>query len=148
LIGLILDRKCSSMCSHLSSNRLFPECTIHRGIKDELKVNPVFMDIIDTGRRNYVGLIYDRKSRDYYCKILHRCKHSCRARLYYSRPCSLSLINHIEWTKTCALCNVRHMGTVGNFDCVWCNESLDVSMPCLLNHSRVNKNSVWHRVTI
>jgi len=58
------------------------------------------MDIIDVGHRNYVGLIYDRK--------LRRCKHSCHGRLYYSGPCSLSLINHVEWTKTCVLCNASY----------------------------------------
>jgi len=34
-------------------------------------------------------LIYDKKLRDYYCKILHRCKHCCHGRFYYSGPCSL-----------------------------------------------------------
>jgi len=29
-------------------------------------------------RDSYVELIYDRKLRDYYCKILYRCKHNCR----------------------------------------------------------------------
>jgi len=55
--------------------------------------------------RNYVRLIYDRKLRDYYCKkILHRCKHSCHGRLYYSGSYSLSLkVNYIKWTKTCLM---------------------------------------------
>jgi len=54
--------------------------------------------------RNYVRPIYDKKLRDYYCKILqYRCKHSCHGRLYYSGSCSLSLINHVEWTKTCLM---------------------------------------------
>jgi len=33
------------------------------------------------GRHPYIELIYDRKLRDCYCKILHRCKHNCRGRL-------------------------------------------------------------------
>lgn len=102
-------------------------------------------DIIDVGHRDYVGLIYDRKSRDYYSKILHRCKHSCRG-LYYSGPCSLSLINHVEWTKTCTLCNVRHMETAGNFDyaCLVQREFRHLDGACLFNCSRVNNDSRIH----
>jgi len=47
--------------------------------------------IINVDHRSYVRLIYDRKLRDYYCKILHPCKHSCDGHFYYNGLCSLSL---------------------------------------------------------
>jgi len=33
------------------------------------------------GRHPYIELIYDKKLRDYYYKILQCCKHNCRGRL-------------------------------------------------------------------
>lgn len=89
------------------------------------------VDIVSAGHRNYVNLIYDRKSCDYYCKILHCCKHSCRAPLYYSGPCSLSLINHVQWTKTVVSYVTRVIsGSRVILITLVCNESL--------------KSSRWH----
>jgi len=51
----------------------------------------------------YVELIYDRKLRAItvrYCIAVN----TTAADVFNSGPCSLSLINHVEWTKTYALC--------------------------------------------